>query len=197
MNSPATYNNPFEFFSDWYATIEKEARDNYNAVALSTSGQNGNVSSRMVLLKNYDDRGFVFFSNYESRKGKQLDENPNASLLFYWPEYGRQVRIEGIVEKISASESDEYFDSRIHGHKINAIASSQSTQIPDRQYLIKRYDELIKEHGNKAPARPDYWGGYRFIPELFEFWQEGENRFHDRIEYRLQGNRWVMRILAP
>mgnify|MGYP006282413343 CR=1 FL=1 len=197
MNSPATYNNPFDFFSDWYATIEKDARDNYNAVALSTSGQNGNVSARMLLLKNYDERGFVFFSNYESRKGKQLDENPNAALLFYWPEYGRQVRIEGTVEKISASESDEYFDSRIHGHKINAIASSQSTQIPDRQYLIKRYDELTKEYGNKAPSRPDYWGGYRLIPELFEFWQEGENRFHDRLEYRLQGNRWVMRILAP
>ncbi len=197
MNSPGTYNNPFDFFSDWYDIIEKDARENYNAVALSTSGQKGNVSSRMVLLKKYDERGFVFFSNYESRKGKQLDENPNAALLFYWPEYGRQVRIEGNVKKISDSESDEYFNSRIHGHKINAIASSQSTQIPDRQYLIKRYDELIKEYGNKAPARPYYWGGYRLIPELFEFWQEGENRFHDRIEYRLQVNRWVMRILAP
>lgn len=189
--------DPFIHFSGWYGIVEKENKPNYNALALSSSDGQGRVSSRMVLLKHYDSEGFVFFSNYESRKGRQLSRNPFASMLFYWPEHGRQVRIEGRVMKVSRKESDDYFNSRIPGHRINALISDQSTEIPGRQYLIGRYDKAASVYREKPPRRPAYWGGYRLVPDLFEFWQEGENRLHDRMEYRLEDEVWIKRRLAP
>jgi pyridoxamine 5'-phosphate oxidase len=189
--------DPFIHFSGWYGIIEKENKPNYNALALSTTDGSGRVSSRMVLLKDYDSHGFVFYSNYQSRKGRQLAGNPFASMLFYWPGHGRQVRIEGSVMKLSAEESDDYFNSRIPGHKINALISNQSTEIPGRQYLIDRYEKAALEYRDRPPGRPAYWGGYRLIPDLFEFWQEGENRLHDRMEYRLVDGSWLKRRLAP
>ncbi len=189
--------DPFSQFSLWYDIIKKELRENFNAIALSTADLNGRVSSRMVLLKGYDRNGFVFFTNYSSRKGLHLSQNPYAAILFYWPDHGKQVRIEGRSEKVSQKESNDYFNSRIPGHKINALASYQSAEIPDRQYLIDRYNEMSVRYKDTTPARPDYWGGYRLVPDLFEFWEEGENRLHHRVEYRLAGNAWNARILAP
>lgn len=189
--------DPFSQFSQWYKIIKDENRENYNALALSTAGIDGKVSSRMVLLKHYDIKGFIFFTNYNSKKGAHLSQNPFASLLFYWPDNRRQIRIEGYVEKVSKWESDEYFNSRIPGHKLNALASDQSTEIPDHQHIINRHKELAIIYHDSPPERPDYWGGYRLEPDLFEFWQEGKNRLHDRIEYRLKDNKWVIRRLAP
>ena len=196
-NISKTGMDPFRHFSRWYDIIKEENRDNYNAFTLSTADIDGKVSSRMVLLKKFDIRGFVFFTNYMSSKGKQLSRNPYASMLFYWPEHGKQVRIEGYAEKITEKESDDYFNSRIHGHKLNALASDQSAEIPDRQYLTDRYEAQISRYLDKQPTRPVHWGGYRLVPDLFEFWEEGENRLHDRIEYRLEGDKWVIRRLAP
>ncbi|MFP4488577.1 MAG: pyridoxamine 5'-phosphate oxidase [Bacteroidales bacterium] len=208
-----TFDDPYALFSEWYRERESSAPENYNAVALSTSSKNCRPSSRMVLLKEYNHEGFVFFTNYNSRKGMQISVNPYASLLFYWPGPGRQIRIEGSVEKISNEESDNYFRSRIHDHKLNALASPQSSEIPGHRYLIDRYEELISKypepvpeshHGSKPdsqkeskPARPHYWGGYRLKPLLFEFWQEGDKRLHDRTEYTLHGSTWHIRKLAP
>ncbi len=207
------HRDPFSLFAEWYAIRESSGEENYNAVALSTAGNSGRVSSRMVLLKGWDSRGFVFFTNYESRKGKQLEQNPYASLLFHWPGQGRQLRIEGLAVKTSTAESDNYFHSRIHGHKLNALASPQSREIPDRRYLIDSYEELLTQypepveeshHGAKPdsqqklkPDRPPYWGGYRLKPLLFEFWQEGDKRLHDRTEYTMHDSVWHIRRLAP
>lgn len=191
------HTDPFSVFAEWYAIRENSGKENYNAMALSTAGNDGRVSSRMVLLKRWDKRGFVFFSNYESRKGIQLEQNPYASLLFHWPGQRRQLRIEGLVTKTSRDESDDYFHSRKHSHKINALASPQSREIPDRHFLIDRYEELLDSYRNKKPARPIYWGGYRLKPLLFEFWQEGDNRLHDRTEYALHDSLWHIRRLAP
>jgi len=189
--------NPFIQFTQWYRIIRESGREDYNAAALSTCGMKGRVSSRMVLLKKFDTSGFVFFTNYESRKGLDIYRNPFAALLFYWPEQGRQLRIEGQVLKVSRKESDEYFHSRIPGHKINAIASPQSTEIPGRAFLRERYKELAARYSVNEPERPGYWGGYRLEPDLFEFWQEGSNRLHDRLEYSLQDSKWKIRRLAP
>lgn len=213
--------DPFSLFAEWYAVRESSEQENYNAVALSTAGNDCRVSSRMVLLKDWDNRGFVFFTNYESRKGVQLEQNPYASLLFHWPGQGRQLRIEGLAVKTATTVSDDYFRSRIHGHKINALVSPQSSQIPDHRFLFDRYKELLGKYpepmpeshqglkaGNQQesnpynnqesePARPPYWGGYRLKPLLFEFWQEGDNRLHDRMEYTLSNSVWHTRRLAP
>ena len=200
MEREKTYDNwgdPVKHFNEWYNIRERSGIENYNAVALSSSDIDRRVSSRIVLLKKHSADGFVFYTNYESRKGHQLSSNPFASLLFYWPEQRRQVRIEGRVVRTGTKDSDDYFNSRIHGHKLNAIASRQSSQIPDKQYLVKRYEELAEKYRDIEPPRPEYWGGFMLIPELFEFWQEGKNRFHDRIEYRRQGGKWVKRRLAP
>ena len=187
--------DPVNQFGIWFEEVLNNKKPNSNAVALSTSSAGGRISSRMVLLKAYDRSGFVFFSNYESRKGEQMRTNPVASLLFYWPEMGRQVRVEGKIKKTSARESDEYFESRTPGHQLNAIISRQSKEIPDLESLVLASEKIrIKQ---QKIIRPKHWGGYRLVPDLFEFWQEGEDRFHDRIEYRLSGSKWIMRRLAP
>ncbi len=189
--------NPFEQFSIWYSDhLDTDPEEN-GVVMLATSGSDGRVSGRIVLMKEYDDKGFVFYSNYESRKASQLEKNPQAAMLFYWPEYNRQVRIEGTVEKISASMSDKYFKSRPRGSRIASIASHQSTVLADKKALLDKVSFIKNNNSGKSLPRPDYWGGYRLIPVWFEFWVAGRNRLHDRISYTLADGKWIINRLSP
>lgn len=189
-------NNPFEIFSKWYADAEALLADyeEPNAVALSTSDKEGKVSSRMMLIKFISEQGFVFFTNYLSKKGEQLSENPHCSVLFFWPSLQRQIRIEGVVEKVEEAFSDQYFEQRPLESQTSAIVSPQSHEIEDKKVLISKIRNLSDENNFK---RPDYWGGYLIKPQLFEFWQGRPGRFHDRLEYYLENNEWKHRILAP
>jgi pyridoxamine 5'-phosphate oxidase len=151
----------------------------------------------MVLLKAFDERGFVFFTGYESRKGRELAANPRAALLLYWDPLGRQVRIEGDVERTSPEETEAYFHSRPRASQIAASASQQSTVIPDREAIDRRFAELEAELAGKDVPAPSSWGGFRVVPETYEFWQHRENRMHDRLRYRRSGSTWVIERLAP
>ena len=166
-------------------------------MTLATSGGNGAPCARIVLLKSFDDQGFVFYTNYHSRKGSELADNPQACLLFYWPQLWRQVRIEGRAEKVSDAESEQYFHSRPLGSKTGAWASEQSTVIENRNVLEKRFEEFDSRFGDNVP-RPPHWGGYRVRPTVIEFWQGQENRLHDRLRYTLQPDgEWLIERLAP
>jgi pyridoxamine 5'-phosphate oxidase len=189
--------DPLVQFRYWLNDALKANVSEPTAMMLSTVGNEGIPSSRVVLLKNLDHDGFTFFSNYESRKGIQITQNPNASLLFFWPQIERQVRIEGRVSKTSRHISDEYFLSRPEGSKIGAWASPQSRRVPSREYLDnlqKDYSQLFK---SKVLDRPQNWGGYKLFPHTIEFWQGRENRLHDRFEYKLNGSIWEIHRLAP
>jgi pyridoxamine 5'-phosphate oxidase len=189
--------SPFVQFGNWFQKRLDEGIDTPNAVSLATSSVDGSVSLRTVLLKESDQSGFVFFSNYYSKKGKQMENNPRAALLFYWPESVRQVRIEGLVYKVSAEESDLYFKTRPEESRISAWASEQSSVIPHRQYLEDRYSFYWNKFRNGSVERPPHWGGYRLVPSWFEFWQSGEYRLHDRICYTLSNGIWAISRLAP
>lgn len=189
--------DPFVQFRNWYKEHVNSGIEIPEAVSLGTSSNEGSVSLRTVLLKGFDQNGFVFFSNYLSRKGKQLEINPVAALLFYWPESDRQIRIEGVVEKVSAEESDLYFNSRPEESRISAWASEQSSAIPNRQYLEDRFSFYKNKFLNQSIERPPHWGGYRLIPAWLEFWQSGEYRLHDRICYTLNDGKWTISRLAP
>ena len=166
-------------------------------MTLATATKDGNPDARIVLLKSFDDRGFVFYTNYQSRKANELSESPRACLLFYWPQVWRQVRIEGAVEKISDKESDAYFQSRPLGSKLGAWASNQSEVVARRETLEARFAELQKQFGEHVP-RPPHWGGYRVKPIAMEFWQGQENRLHDRLRYRLLEDwTWAIERLGP
>jgi pyridoxamine 5'-phosphate oxidase len=167
-----------------------------DSVALATASSGGAPSARMVLLKAADDRGFVVFTNYESRKGRELTENPWAALLFYWPQAGRQVRVEGPVEQVSEVESDAYFATRPRGGQLAAWASRQSEPLESREALEARFAELDAAHPGEVP-RPPHWGGFRIVPETYEFWQHRDNRLHDRLRYRRDGDEWVIERLSP
>jgi pyridoxamine 5'-phosphate oxidase len=167
------------------------------SVSLGTSSADGRVSLRTVLLKDYNQSGFYFFTNYNSRKGLQLSENPYSAMLFYWPELGRQVRIEGKAEKVSGEESEKYFKARPRESQLSAWASRQSTVIPSRQYLDDQFDHYKKMYLNKPVERPPHWGGYRLVPDWFEFWHDGESRLHDRITYTRIHDSWKIERLAP
>lgn len=164
------------------------------AMILSTADTHSRPSSRVVLMKTLDERGIGFFSNYESRKGRQLLDNPQASLLFFWPELERQVRVEGSVMRVSENESDAYFDSRPEASRISAVLSPQSREIPDRKWLEDQRDLIVQ---SARITRPPNWGGYRLIPDYFEFWQGREDRLHDRIAFRLTESGWEISRLAP
>ncbi len=187
---------PLALFSSWYAEAAREVRL-VEAVALATASANARPSVRMVLLKEFARDGFVFHTNYESRKGAELAENPYAAMLFYWDPFGRQVRIEGRIETLSVEDSDAYFASRPRGSQLGALASAQSRPIADRQLLDDRVAELDRRFASAAVARPPYWGGYRLLPDSFEFWQNREDRLHDRLCFTVAGDGWQMTRLQP
>ena len=191
--------NPIRQFQTWFDEVRARGVSEQDATSmtLATSDKNGQPSARIVLMKSFDDRGFVFFTNYHSRKGKELSENPRACLLFYWAELWRQIRIEGDVEMISAAESEEYFRSRPLGSKLGAWASDQSEVVDRRETLEARFAELQKRFGEDVP-RPEHWGGYRLKPDSIEFWQGRDNRLHDRLRYRLEEDgSWLIERLGP
>jgi pyridoxamine 5'-phosphate oxidase len=189
--------DPLMQFTQWFDDASKAGFIDYTAVSLATSSKEGKPSVRMVLLKKFDENGFEFFTNYESRKGKDLKENPYACLLFYWDKLERQVRIEGKVEKVSKKESEDYFNTRPFKSRLGAWASNQSTVIDSRSVVIKEFVKYLMKFGSKNIPLPPHWGGYRLIPELFEFWQGRTNRLHDRIIYTKKNNTWDIKRLAP
>jgi len=190
--------DPIKQFSGWFtAAIEAELRD-VNAMSLATVGQDGKPSVRIVLLKGFDQDGFVFFTNYESEKGKQLEANPRAALAFYWIELDRQIRVNGTVEKTSRQESARYFRSRPLGSQIAAWASRQSEVVDARRVLDARFAEMSERYANGPVPLPPHWGGYCLKPEMIEFWQGRPNRLHDRFRYTRQTNgSWLIHRLAP
>jgi pyridoxamine 5'-phosphate oxidase len=190
--------NPIRQFQKWVDEVRASGVSEQDATSmtLATATKDGRPSARIVLLKSFDDRGFVFFTNYQSQKGNELNENPRAALLFYWPGLWRQVRIEGEVEKISAAESEEYFQSRPLGSRLGAWASNQSEVVENRETLEARFAELQQRFGEDVP-RPEHWGGYRVKPNSIEFWQGRDNRLHDRLRYRREEDAWVIERLAP
>jgi len=191
--------DPIQQFQFWLNEALKSELVEPNAMTLATASPDGLPSARIVLLKGFDEKGFVFFTNYNSYKGQQLAENPRACLVFFWKELERQVRITGVVRKVSGEESDEYFNIRPLGSRIGAIASPQSQVIPGREWLERKEKELLSEiSSEEAVRRPDYWGGYRLLPAIIEFWQGRPNRLHDRIQYTLQEDgSWKIERLAP
>jgi len=189
--------NPITQFRYWLNDAMKEGIPDPTAMILATADKQGRPSSRVVLLKEVDAEGFTFFTNYESKKGLQLQENPFASLLFFWPSMERQVRIEGSVSRTSRKKSDDYFLSRPEGSKIGAWASPQSRRIPNREYLEHLENDYRTLFRSKPAERPEHWGGFTLSPVSLEFWQGRENRLHDRFEYSLNGNMWEIYRLAP
>jgi pyridoxamine 5'-phosphate oxidase len=189
--------NPFVQFKSWYEEHLLCGIDIPDSMTLATAFADGRVSARTVLLKDYNDNGFVFYTNYKSKKGSQLSSNPRAALLFYWAESGRQVRIEGFTEKIPDKESESYFSTRPRESQLSALVSEQSTVIPDRKYLEDIYENYRNMYSGKPVDKPAHWGGYRLIPEWFEFWQNGEFRLHDRLSYSKRNHIWIIERLAP
>lgn len=188
--------NPHDLFDRWFQQALGAQLAEPNAMTLATVNEQGRPSARIVLIKGVDKRGFTFFTNYESRKGQELAANPHACLLFHWTELERQVRIEGRVERCEPEESDAYYLSRPVGSKLGAWASPQSQVIPGRQMLEAQVKKYEAEHG-ESPTRPPFWGGYRLVPDYFEFWQGRASRLHDRLVYKRVDGQWEVCRLAP
>jgi len=187
--------DPFEQFNRWFDEAIKAQHPMLNAMTLATVSAEGRPSARIVLLKGVDNGGFVFFTNYKSRKGRELTANPAAALVLYWSELEREVRIDGRIKKVTAAESDAYFASRPLGSRHAAIASPQSDVVADRAVLEARFAEAEKT--GDQPPRPAHWGGYRLIPDEIEFWQGRPNRLHDRVLYTRKARSWTIARLAP
>lgn len=190
--------DPIQQFDRWWQQAINSQIVEPNAMTVATSSCDGLPSARIILLKGFDKNGFIFFTNYKSYKAMQLEENPKACLVFFWKELERQVRIVGLVKKVSKEESDAYFNSRPKGSRIGALASPQSQVIQSRQWIDERYLELLENYKNKNPTRPEHWGGYRVQPIIVEFWQGRPSRLHDRIQYTLEESGvWKVERLAP
>ncbi len=190
--------DPIAQFHGWFAKVIDANLHEPNAMILATATSDGRPSARTVLLKGYDERGFVFYTNYEGRKAKEMEANPQIALLFYWGELERQVRVEGRASRVSEEESDAYFASRPRGSQLGAWASEQSRSIENRGALELRLRELEREYQGREVPRPPFWGGYRVEPETVEFWQGRENRLHDRLLYRQVGEGgWKRERLQP
>ncbi len=190
--------DPLRQFAAWFAAAGRAGVRAPEAAAVATASREAIPSVRMVLVKQCDNRGFVFFSNYQSRKGLELASNPHAALLFYWDVLGRQVRIEGPVQRTSAEESEQYVRTRPRGSQLSALASPQSRPVANRTALEQRVAELAAMHGDGELPLPETWGGFRLSPDSYEFWQHREDRLHDRIRYTSEGERsWRIERLAP
>lgn len=190
--------NPIRLFQVWFDEAVSRELPMAEAMTLCTSSGDGKPTGRMVLLKGLDEAGFVFYTNYRSRKARELDANPFAALVFYWEPFERQVRVEGKVARISADESDNYFQTRPRESQLGAIASPQSDVIESRELLEQRFRELEEEYRDRTIARPDHWGGYRLVPDRIEFWKGRPGRLHDRLLYELQADgSWRRSRLAP
>lgn len=189
--------NPIEQFQTWFDEALDAEVEEPNAMTLATTDATGRPAARIVLLKGLDERGFVFYSNYESQKGEQIAANPNVALVFWWEPLERSVRVEGIAEKLPEDESTEYFKSRPHGSQLGAWASPQSRVIDGREVLEKRLDLVESEYEEGEVPRPPHWGGYVVRPREVEFWQGRPNRLHDRLRYRQTDDGWALERLAP
>ncbi|MGO8902081.1 MAG: pyridoxamine 5'-phosphate oxidase [Isosphaeraceae bacterium] len=189
--------DPIRQFHQWFEEATLSEIPEPNAMVLATASPDARPSARIVLLRGYDERGFVFFTNYESRKGRELDANPHAALVFHWHDLERQIRVEGPVVRSSAEESDAYFQSRPAGSRLGAWASRQSEVIADREILEARIRALELEYANRPIPRPEHWGGYRVVPTVIEFWQGRPSRLHDRLRYTRSEGGWLIERLSP
>ena len=196
LNKSNVHKDPFIQFSIWMDDVLKSGIIEPNAMILATSDENNFPSARVVLLKEVRNGEFVFYTNYESKKANDLSVNPNASLLFFWRELGRQIRISGTVSKTTEKESAKYFATRPYESQIGAWVSKQSSIIPNRRFLEEKFEEMKRKYKEKAPL-PPFWGGYKLIPFIFEFWQGRQNRLHDRIAYLKEDNNWKIVRLSP
>ncbi len=197
LDEKTVESDPIELFKKWFREATEARVNKPEAMALATAGKDGKPSLRIVLLKTFSEEGFRFFTNYDSRKGKEIEENQNVSLLFHWPELEREIRIEGYALKTTEKVSDEYFNSRPVDSRISAIISPQSQPVPGRDYLDNLWNEKQNELKGKDIPRPAYWGGYNVIPEKIEFWQTAPKRLNDRVLYIKKDNLWKIIRLAP
>ena len=190
--------DPLALFGRWYKEAVEAGLPEPNAMTLATATPDGRPSARVVLLKGFDGRGFVFYTNYASRKGRELAANPRAALVFHWQPLARQVRVEGRVERVDPEESAAYFATRPRGAQLGAWASRQSAVLSGRDELLARYQRLAEEHAGRAVPLPPFWGGLRLLPEVLEFWLGRENRLHDRVRYtRREPGGWLVELLSP
>ncbi len=190
--------NPFDQFELWFQQAVDAKIDLPDAMTLATASEDGMPSARIVLLRGFDERGLVFFTDYQSQKGQELAENPHAALVIYWRELDRQIRVSGSVNTVSRRESEKYFRSRPVGSQLAAFASNQGEIIPNRQHLESKYNQLMETYRHKEIPLPPYWGGYRLSPDWFEFWQGRPNRLHDRLRYTHGSDKgWKIDRLSP